>query len=343
MVAARMVARRAHPSLDLVVYDYTARCVYDRVWNHETMTCRGLVVNGAGEVVARPFAKFFNADEHESLPTEGTCEVTEKLDGSLGILYPAERGWALTTRGSFSSAPAVWATRHYRAGYGGPPGPDGVTLLFEIVYPANRVVVDYGERAELVLLAAIDTATGADAELPPDWPGPVAERVEVPAADWRSACCSRALAGTPEGEGWVVRFLQGGLRVKVKRPEYLHLHRLFTGVTVLDVWERLAAGKPVSELAEQVPDEFHSWLRAVEERLRSRYREVEAACRVAATSPRVDPADRRATAAWVAICGANTAVVWRMIDGRDYESLIWRQVRPAGYDAAATFRTDLEP
>lgn len=38
----------------------------------------------------------------------------------------------------------------------------GKTYCFEIVYPANKILVDYGKRRELVLLAVIDTEFGFD-------------------------------------------------------------------------------------------------------------------------------------------------------------------------------------
>ncbi len=40
------------------------------------------------------------------------------------------------------------------------------TYLFEIIYPENRIVVNYGDVEELVLLAIIDNATALD--LPED-------------------------------------------------------------------------------------------------------------------------------------------------------------------------------
>ena len=47
-----------------------------------------------------------------------------------------------------------------------------------IIYPDNRVVLDYGEMRDLVLIALIDTETGADID-PAGlaWPGPRAETV----------------------------------------------------------------------------------------------------------------------------------------------------------------------
>ena len=36
------------------------------------------------------------------------------------------------------------------------------TYLFEIIYPSNRIVVDYGSSRRLVLLAAVHTQTGIE-------------------------------------------------------------------------------------------------------------------------------------------------------------------------------------
>lgn len=87
----------------------------------------------------------------------------EKLDGSLGILYQHAGAWHIATKGTFASAQAQWATDWLRrhidpallARFG------AYTLLFEIVYPENRIVVDYGDRAGLTLLAARAIADGA--------------------------------------------------------------------------------------------------------------------------------------------------------------------------------------
>jgi len=40
-----------------------------------------------------------------------------------------------------------------------------LTLCFEIILPEYRIVVDYGSREDLVLLAAFDTATGEEIDL----------------------------------------------------------------------------------------------------------------------------------------------------------------------------------
>lgn len=82
LVADGFIARKSHPTAPLHLYDYTQRAQFERMWTPETLACRGLIVHEDGTVWARPFGKFFNAAEHETLPTQETFEVYDKLDGS---------------------------------------------------------------------------------------------------------------------------------------------------------------------------------------------------------------------------------------------------------------------
>jgi len=334
-----LVRRRPHPSAPLVIYDYTPRATYSRTWTEETRLCRGLIVDAAGVVRARPFPKFFALGDPclGPLPDVAPIEVTEKVDGSLGILYSFDGRPAVATRGAFASAPAQWATAQYRDRFRELAPPPGVTWLFEIVYPANRVVVDYGDFAGLVLLAAIDIATGADVAPPSAWPGPVVTR----RADLSSLHEAQAVAAAGPGEGLVARFSAGpgrpSVRVKLKSDEYLRLHRLLTGVSPRDIWERLSSGKGVEDLVERVPAEFAAWVRATADRLEADFAEAEASCRAALAGA---PGDRRAAAAWIEQRCALPAVALKMLDGRRYDQLIWRAVQPPG---EPPFRADLAP
>jgi RNA ligase len=341
LVDQRFITCRHHPSEPLRIYDYTPKASYTGTWTPETRLCRGLIVHDDGTVAARPFAKFFNLGELPEVPA-GQHDVFEKLDGSLGILYACADGWAISTRGAFTSAQAQWASAHWQARYRQWQPEPGCTYVFEIIYPENRIVVDYGPFAGLVLLAVLDNETGADRPLPPEWPGPVVRRCEV----------DPLAGGTPEiareqrrpcPEGFVVRFAAApgrpSLRVKVKDPEYLRLHRIVTRVSRRTIWEHLAAGRELDELLDRVPDEFAAWARATAGELRRAYGAVEDACRRALADRRVDPGDRAATAAYFAGCGADPVVLWKMLDGRPYEDIIWRRVRPP---ADRPYRVDLD-
>jgi len=130
-------------------------------WNFFEQVSRGLIIDRAsGEVAARPFDKFFNWGQNGQTTDSPILTATEKLDGSLGILY-RDNGYSIATQGSFRSEQAMWATEFLNKNHNLDSVGDEWTLLFEIIYPENRVVVDYGSTCALVLLAMRNRFTGA--------------------------------------------------------------------------------------------------------------------------------------------------------------------------------------
>ena len=230
----------------LRILNYTPRATYDRAWNQATLTCRGLIVDEADRVVARPFPKFFGPAEPDAPPVpEGRpMVVTGKLDGSLGIAYQhPDGGIRVATRGSLSSDQAVEATNIWHEKYAGVRFRHGVTPLFEIIYPGNRIVTDYGDMRDLVLLAVIDVYTGADLPLEViNWPGPRAPRYDF--GSFAELVDHVSSAQESAREGYVVRFDMGSdrphVRLKLKFPAYVVTHRMLTGLTAARVWEIVA-------------------------------------------------------------------------------------------------------
>ncbi|NMO56036.1 hypothetical protein HH310_33255 [Actinoplanes sp. TBRC 11911] len=168
-----------HPSLPFLIYNYTEACQYAGAWTPVTLACRGLIVDAGGRVVARGFEKFFNHDQPQAprLDPAAAVRVTDKADGSLGIVYHDGTGWAVATRGSFASDQAVHATKVLRTKYPDFVPPDGLTVLVEIIYPENRIVIDYAGLDDLVLLGAVEVAGGRSfgPSAVPTWPGPAVE------------------------------------------------------------------------------------------------------------------------------------------------------------------------
>ena len=107
------------------------------------MDCRGLVLDSDGNVVAKPFKKFFNLEELTpgQIPNE-PFEVFEKMDGSLGILFNYKGEWILATKGSFISEQAVKGMQILKK-YKYERLLEGYTYLFEIIYSENRIVCQY--------------------------------------------------------------------------------------------------------------------------------------------------------------------------------------------------------
>ena len=103
---------------------------------------------------------FFNWSEGTRISSAPIVSVMEKVDGSLGVLYRLGDEYRIATRGSFDGEQALWATQYLQSNYDLGDLPEEYTLLFEIVYPENRIVVDYGEREDMVLLAIRNRFTG---------------------------------------------------------------------------------------------------------------------------------------------------------------------------------------
>ncbi|HLZ58116.1 MAG TPA: RNA ligase, partial [Ktedonosporobacter sp.] len=85
--AQGLISARSHPTHDLIIWNYTTQCQYQRAWDEVTMQARGLITRADGTILAKSFPKFFNYGEREiELPLE-PFKVTEKQDGSLGVSY----------------------------------------------------------------------------------------------------------------------------------------------------------------------------------------------------------------------------------------------------------------
>ena len=336
-VEAGEIKRRRHLVEPLTVYNYSARCQFEKIWTHETKTCRGLIVDDAGNVVARPFAKFFNRGELAGAPPlHEPHSIYEKLDGSLGVAYvrPSDGKTAIATRGAFHSPQAEHATEWLQARHPTWLPPAGETWLFEIIYAGSRVVVDYGGADELVLLTRIDTATGRD--LPLNTVAHPFRMAKQFAMDWKDMLeAQRTLRGL-SAEGFVVRFHDSGLRLKVKTDDYSRLHRLVCGLSARAVWEVLSTDASMDEFLSAVPDEFNDWVRATADRLWAQYRAIEHPALDLVDEITKTTSDRKALAEIIKARSPHPAVCFKMLGHQrtepkatHYAPIIWTLIHPA--------------
>jgi len=319
MLDEKYVTVQKHHNADLFIYNYTARAQYGNIWNEITLQSRGLILDGDLNIVARPFKKFFNLEEHlpEEIPNE-PFDVYEKMDGSLGILYWWNDRPYIATRGSFNSNQAVHATEILQTQY--PHTFEklnrNATYLFEIIYPENRIVIDYADKDDLILLAVVDNVTGEDLTLP-DIGFPIVKKY-----DGINDLQTLKSLNEENKEGFVIRF-KGGLRVKVKFIEYLRLHRIVTGVSNLVIWEHLSEGLPFEDLLEKVPDEFYEWVKKTIDELKSCYNAIVADCEASFKQFET----RKETALYFQQ-QQYPAVLFAMLDGKPYDKIIWKMIRP---------------
>jgi len=315
------IKSRKHPTEKLWIYNYSPKTQFEKFWNDTTLMCRGLILNEHQEIVARPFPKLFNMEELQeddmpNIPSQD-YRVYEKMDGSLGIMYWIGNNPFISTRGSFESAQAIKSTSWLSGKYSHiiPYLNQNYTYLFEIIYPDNKIVVDYGAKEELVLLAVIETKTGK--EMPLESHG-----FDIVKSYSSESFESLKEQDTNNSEGYVIVF-NCGFRMKIKFTEYIRLHKLITQFSNISIWENLKAGKNIDELLERVPDEFYEWVRTVKKQLEDEYLKIEQDCKEAYN----EFGTRKETAQYF-LKQSHPNVLFSMLDKRDYSEQIWKKLRP---------------
>jgi RNA ligase len=256
-----LLYKQVHPTLPLTIWNYSESVQYEKKWDEITLSCRGLVTDNEGNVVARPFKKFFNIEENKYTPTK-EFDVYEKMDGSLGILFNYKGEWVMATRGSFTSPQSVKGTELLQKYDYNRLNPD-YTYLFEILYKNNRIVVDYGDFEDLVLLGMIHTQSGYEINI---HSGNEDIRFKnllnnlgfniVKNYDGINDYTDLKRTIADNKEGFVVKFSNGD-RMKIKGEEYLRLHKIMTNLSTTGVWEVLSTGGKMEDYLKDVPDEFY--------------------------------------------------------------------------------------
>ena len=251
-----LVYKQVHPTLPLTIWNYSEKVQYEGLWDEITLQTRGLVTDNDGNIIVHPFKKFFNIEEGKHTPTE-EFEVYEKMDGSLGILFFYEGKWIVVTRGSFTSDQSVKAQELLRSKYIVESIPKGYATLFEIIYPENRIVVDYGDEEKLVVLGMTSRVSGKEMDYNSllnvhNESGMSVVKKYDGIKDYKQL---KEMVKNDQ-EGFVVKFSNGD-RVKVKGVEYLRLHKIMGNLSTTAVWEVLSNSGDMENLLKDVPDEFY--------------------------------------------------------------------------------------
>ncbi|MET0416620.1 MAG: RNA ligase [Actinoplanes sp.] len=343
-LANNHVREQTHPTEPLAILNYTELCVITPGgWNPTTLACRGLIYRtDTAEVVARGFVKFFNhgQDGAPVLDMDASVLVTDKKDGSLGIIYPVPSGGvAVATRGSFASEQAIHATALLNARYPEFRPDPATTTLVEIVYPANRIVLDYAGLDDLILLGGQPLDGGwpippATMHTSSRWPGPVTETLMV-----GSFAEALALPNRVNAEGVVVHDLLTGALVKIKQADYVELHRIVTNLTARKVHDFMLTGGHLADFIAPLPDEFHTWVQQVAEDITALVdaedgrlqRAFDDLCQqVVLKNVGWRPGDRQARKdfAALAVSHSDPWAMFALLDGRDLRPELLKRARP---------------
>lgn len=315
LISQGYVMFQKHKNAELYIYNYTNACQYAKNWNEITMMCRGLILDDKGNIISRPFSKFFNIEEQKDIPNL-PFEVFEKLDGSLGILYWLNDKPYISTRGAFESEQALKGTEILYKKYNHIFNnlKKDRTYLFEIIYPKNKIVIDYNFE-DIILLAIIDNQTGFDLPLED-----IGFQI-VKKYDFKDLATLKSLNLTNK-EGFVVKFANH-LRVKVKFEEYLRLHNILTNTSTLTIWENLKENKSLDEIINASPDEFYDWIKKTIKELTDQYSLIEEECKA-----NFKMFDTKKECAEYYKTKKYPNILFSMMMGKDYSKNIWKLIRP---------------
>jgi RNA ligase len=336
-----LVYKQVHPTLPLTIWNYSERVQYENLWDDITLQTRGLVTDSLGNVVARPFRKFFNQEEGKHIPTLD-FDVYTKLDGSLGILFYFEGEWIFSTRGSFTSEQSIRGFELLKK-YTFEKLHKNYTYLFEIIYSENRIVCKY-PFDDVILLGMIETKTGYEVDLYSEHKdirlknlvNNVGFKIVEKWSGISDYTVLKSLIKDNE-EGFVVRFSNGN-RMKIKGDEYLRLHRLMTNISTTSIWELLSEGKDVLEIIKDVPDEFYNKVKVYIDELRyTKYSLREHSSKIhdyfrwgkyGDVNPEPTKKEFALYLEHTEVDPKVRAICFAMWDKKDYEKIIWQVIKP---------------
>jgi RNA ligase len=209
----------------------------DHVGSTVRRECRGLIFNREGELVSRPYHKFFNVGEkpETQLNKVNLYEphiVLEKLDGSMIRPIPTPEGFRLATKAGITdvamNAEVFVADKPNYNTFIRKCIQKGTTPIFEWVSRKNRIVVDYPE--DNLILTGMrynDTGKYVDYQIMSDyataWNIPVVQSVDGLAVQ-NIDLFVKQVREWDDGEGIVLRFDTGRM-VKVKADDYVLRHK----------------------------------------------------------------------------------------------------------------------
>ena len=241
--------------------------------------CRGLIFDADGNLMSRPFHKFFNVnerDETQSHVVDMTSEhvIMEKMDGSMIRPLLVDGYLRLGTKMGVTHV-AMQAEEWLAAqdpvlkAWMRQCVEDGVTPIFEWVSPFNQIVLAY-EEADLVYLGTRDNATGAyvmDKSCPftvvPQY-GSVEGNFNEYIARQRDA---------EEREGDIIRFADGHM-VKIKNDWYVRIHKTLERIVYDRNIVNLILNEEVDDVLPMLPQVQADRVREFEARFAQRLSEV---------------------------------------------------------------------
>lgn len=247
-----------HPNLDLSIWNYRETVHFNKEWCPLTLMSRALVVeDSTGNIIGRSLPKFFNHTDNKNIRTD-EFRIFDKLDGSLFNLFNYNGGWIFSSRGSFSSEQALKGEEIMKRKF--PQYSDlnkDLTYVFELIYPENRIVVNYEDEETLKFITAFEK-NGNEHLILDEMLKLGFETVNE--FDDKKTIDELCNMNTTNKEGFVIRY-NDGFRLKIKFSDYIELHKLKTGFSKKTVFDKWRSRIPLDEALKTIPDEFNEIFR----------------------------------------------------------------------------------
>lgn len=345
-----LLEKQTHPTLPLIIWNYSQKTQYEKKWDEITLSMRGLITDDKGNVIVKPMKKFFNYEEvvydsNNLIPWKDEyVYIQDKLDGSMLILfhYLPTNEWITATRGSFISEQAIEGMNILKSKYILDTFEHSVAYIGEVIYPKNRIVVDYGKLSTVKFITVVPNMCytwDSDNELHFTRAISYFKYSGVKNKDivkneqhftFGPDLVSKLKSlNTKNSEGFIFRFHPSNFRMKIKFEDYIRLHRIITNISNITIWEHLSEGRPFEEILDKVPDEFYNWVKKTETDLKEEYSKIEEIYKLIYNKiSNAYKADDKKIFATYAKFYNNSAILFSMNTGKNYSKFIWKLIKP---------------
>ena len=298
--------------------------------------CRGLIFDLDGNLMSRPFHKFFNVGEREETQSHAIDlsvghTIMEKMDGSMirpllvdGYLRLGTKMGVTTVAMQAeeflvtqSAEKLAWLRKCVE---------DSVTPLFEWVSPENQIVLNYDE-PELVYLGTRDNVTGAYV-MDTSCPFPTVPQygsLELGLNDYMDIARKQEAR-----EGDIIRFADGHM-VKIKNDWYVRIHKCMDRIRFDRNIVDLIINEEVDDIVPLLPEKEIAKVRDFETRFWKAFRQTEYAIQCCYDDASLEfGADRKSIALEFIPRQENKAYaqfIFRMLDGNNIRDLLVDHVR----------------
>jgi len=299
--------------------------------------CRGLIFDAEGNLMSRPFHKFFNVNERAETQTHEIDMsqphvIMEKMDGSMIRPILVDSYLRLATKMGVTEVAMQaeeWLakhthTEHLKQWLRWCIDTD-VTPIFEWVSPFNQIVLAY-EEADLVLLSMRDNETG-EYHMPDTCPfNTVSTYGSMEGNILEYVARQREAEGR---EGDIIRFADGHM-LKVKNDWYVRIHKTIDRVKFDRNIVDLIINEDVDDVIPMLPQEQVTRIRDFETRFWVAFKQKENrlyGLRVAAQQSYEDDRKRIALE-FVPTLEHKTdaSFIFRMLDGHNIRDLLLQHI-----------------